>query len=61
MNKLKVTWKKKIMSFINKYNWKEINFASHKNDCLKRLLLVLYVPYNSNQIFQNITQGTKIK
>ena len=27
---------KKIMSFINKYNWKEINFASHKNDCLKQ-------------------------
>ena len=36
MDKLKVTWKKKIMSFINKYNWKEINFASHKNDCLKQ-------------------------
>ena len=47
----------KIKHFINKYNWKEINFPSHKEDWNnfekdnKSIALnVLYVPYNTQQI-----------
>ena len=46
-----------IKPFIDQYNWKEINFASHKKDCKKFesnnksiALNILYVPYNTEKI-----------
>ena len=44
----------KINSFINKYNWKEINFPSHKNgkslkQIIKRLLLSFCTYHKSRQ------------
>ena len=46
-----------MMPFINQYDWKEIEFPSHKKD-LKTFELndkslarnILYVPYNSQEI-----------
>ena len=46
-----------IKSFIDEYDWKEINVSSHKKD-LKKLesnnksipLNILYVPYNTEEI-----------
>ena len=47
----------KIKPFIDKYNWKEINFPSHKKDWKKLesnnktiALNILYVPYNIKEI-----------
>ena len=47
----------KIKPFIDKYNWKDINFPSHKKDWKKLesnnktiALNVLYVPYNIKEI-----------
>ena len=47
----------KIKSFIDTYNWKDIKFPSHSNDCKKLernnktiALNILYVPYNIKQI-----------
>ena len=47
----------KIKPFIYKYNWKEINFPSHKKDWKKLesnnktiILNNLYVPYNIKEI-----------
>ena len=47
----------KIKPFMNKYNWKEIDFQSHKNDWnefergSKSIAPnVLFVPYNTEQI-----------
>ena len=47
----------KVKPFINQYNWKEINFPSHKKDCKKFqsnnksiTLNILYVPYNTEEI-----------
>ena len=47
----------KIKPFIDKYNWKDINFPSHKKDWKKLesnnktiALNILYVPYNIKEI-----------
>ena len=47
----------KIKPFINKYNWKDIEFPSHLKDCKKFeknnntiALNILFVPYNTEQI-----------
>ena len=47
----------KIKPFIDKYNWKDINFPSHKKDWKKLesnnktiVLNILYVPYNIKEI-----------
>ena len=47
----------KINPFINKYNWKEINFPSYRKDCKKFesndksiALNILYIPYNTEEI-----------
>ena len=47
----------KIKIFIDQYNWKEIDFPSHKKDWKKFesnnksiALNVLYVPYNTEEI-----------
>ena len=47
----------KIMHFIDQYNWKEINFSSHKKDQKKLIsndksiaLNILYVPLNTEEI-----------
>ena len=44
----------KIKPFIDQYNWKEINFPSHKNDWnefeKKIALNILYVPHNTKEI-----------
>ena len=47
----------KIKYFIDQYNWKEINFLSHKKDCRKLelnnksiALNILYVPYNTKKV-----------
>ena len=47
----------KIKSFINKYNWKDIEFPSHPKDWKKieqndKTIAhnILYVPYNTKQI-----------
>ena len=47
----------KIKPFINQYNWKEIEFPSHKNDWKtfesnNRLIAlnILFVPHNSHKI-----------
>ena len=47
----------KIKPFIDKYNWKDINFPSHKKDWKKLesnnktiALDILYVPYNIKEI-----------
>ena len=61
MNKFKKMnmneWISKTKSFINKYNWKEINFPSHKNDRKKFernnktiALNILDVPYDREKI-----------
>ena len=49
--------KSKNKPFINQYNWKEINFLSHKKDWKKLesnnksiALNILYVPYNTDEI-----------
>ena len=46
-----------IKPFTNQYNWKEIDFPSHKKDCKKFelhtksiALNILYVPYNTEKI-----------
>ena len=65
---------KNIKPFINQYNWKEINFPSHKNDSRKfesnnksiaiNILYILYIYYiyiyyNSEEIrHQNIVFKT---
>ena len=50
---------RKIKLFIDQYNWKEINFQSHKKDWKKfesndKLigLNILYIPYNTKEITQ---------
>ena len=47
----------KIKPFIDTYNWKDIKFPSHSNDCKKFeqnnrtiVLNILFVPYNTRQI-----------
>ena len=47
----------KIKYFIDQYNWKEMNFLSHKKDCRKFelnnksiALNILYVPYNTKKV-----------
>ena len=59
-----------MMSFINKYNWKEINFPSEKDDWKKLekndVLIALNVLYTKKEkhtllMFQNITQLLKNK
>ena len=47
----------KIKPFINTYNWKDIKFSSHSNDCKKFeqnnktiALNIFFVPYNTKQI-----------
>ena len=49
----------KLGPFINKYNWKDIEFASHSKDWRKFecnnetiALNILYVPYNTKEIWQ---------
>ena len=46
----------KIKHFIDKYNWKEINFPSHRKywkkfeiNNISIALSILYVPYNTNE------------
>ena len=59
-----------MMSFINKYNWKEINFPSEKDNWKKLekndVLIALNVLYTKKEkhtllMFQNITQLLKNK
>ena len=53
-----------IKSFIDQHNWKEINFPSHKKDWKKFelnnksiALNILYVPYNTEEIRQIMSQN----
>ena len=59
MNKLKIILRRtsKIKPFIYQYNWKEINFPSHKKDWKnfelnnKSVTLnILYIRYNNKEI-----------
>ena len=54
---IKNNWLTKIKTFINQYNWKEINSPAHREDCKKFelnnksiALNALHVPYNTKEI-----------
>ena len=56
-NKIHAERISKIKPFFDKYNWKEINFPSHKKDWKKFestnesiFLNILYIPYNTKEI-----------
>ena len=63
----------KLETFINNYNWKDIEYPSHSKDWKKFeknnktiALNILYVPYNTNEIkqvyiYQNIIMNVIVK